>query len=123
MSQQADQLMMVGSKGKQEYLVVAKFGSAAIGVKPVIEEIVIQEKGPKILIGVRVRLAAAPGGTLLNAEHVANTLCSAIPWQKKAVDRCSVFLGSTVPPFPPDMTPETFISTLEDTSFHSYDGF
>ena len=86
MSQETGPLMMAGCEGKNDFIVVGKLGSAAIGVKPIIKEQACQEKGPRIMIGIRVRLAAAPGETLLNAEHVANTLCSALPWQKKAVD-------------------------------------
>jgi len=110
-------MMMQGSEGKMDYIIAAKCGSAAIGVNPVIEAAIGEDGSPRILIGARIRLAAAPGETILSASHVAKTLCPAIPWQKKDNERCSVFLGSLVPPFPDDFTPDSLIVTLTESEF------
>lgn len=110
-------VMMQGSEGNLDYLVAVEIGKAAIGVKPVIEAVLGENQEPKILIGVRIRLAAFPGEDILNAEHIANMVCPIIPWQKKAADRCSVFLGSLVPPFPDKFIPDELISTLEESEF------
>lgn len=109
--------MMVGSEGKEDYLIIALQGQAAVGIKPVIEPFVSQETGEAFLLGVRVRLAASPGKALISAEHVAKSIYPMIPWQKFAADRVSVFLGSVVPPFPHDMKAEFLIGKLEESGF------
>lgn len=109
--------MMVGSEGKEDYLIIAYHGQAAIGLKPVIEPFFSKETGEAFLLGARVRLAAAPGKALISAKHVANTIYHMIPWQKYAEDRVSVFLGAVVPPFPTNMKAEVLIGNLEKSGF------
>lgn len=109
--------MMQGSEGKNDYLIIAVQGQVAIGIKPVIEPFVSKENGEAFLLGIRLRLASAPGQAILNAEHAAKTLFPMIPWQKFAADRVSVFLGAIVPPFPAGMKLEVLMGNLNKSGF------
>jgi hypothetical protein len=109
-------VMMEGTEGKADYLMIATKGACAIGIKPVIDPIVAEGKECFVL-GTRIRLAQKPGHVVLNVDHVAKTSFKDIPWQKSDSKRASVFVGAVVPPFPKDMTPDSLVQNLTDSGF------